>query len=163
MQVEITPIAKIDIADFRACLDRVARERQFLAFLEAPALEHMQEFITQGLHNRVPRVVGRIEGRLIGWCDIQLGWPDTLRHRGILGMGVLPEYRGQGIGRRLLENCLTLARQGGVTRVELEARSDNKHALRLYHGMGFEVECIKQRGIRVDDEYKEITAMALLL
>ena len=73
MQIEITPIAQTDIADFRECLDRIARERQFLAFLEAPALGHMQEFIAQGLHNRVPRVVGRIEGRLVGWCDIQLG------------------------------------------------------------------------------------------
>jgi len=132
MQIEITPIAQADTSAFRECLDRIAQERRFLALLQAPALAQAQEFIAQGLRKGVPRVVGKTEGRLIGFCDIQPGWPDTKRHCGSLGMGVLPEFRGQGIGRRSIESCLPLARQAGITRVELEVRSDNEQALHLY-------------------------------
>ncbi|MCL1960967.1 MAG: GNAT family N-acetyltransferase [Desulfovibrionaceae bacterium] len=163
MPIKITPIAQADAPAFRECLDRVARERRFLAFLEAPALEHMQAFVAQGLRDGVPRVVGKTAGRLIGWCDIQPGWPDTLRHCGGLGMGVVPEFRGQGVGQRLLESCLALARQAGITRVELEARSDNEQTLRFYRRAGFEVEGVRCRRMRIDGEYKETTAMALLL
>jgi ribosomal protein S18 acetylase RimI-like enzyme len=163
MQTEIIPIAQSDTPAFRECLDRVARERRFLALLEAPALKSMEEFIAEGLRNGVPRVVAKAEGNLVGWCDIQTGWHHTLRHCGSLGMGVLPEFRGQGLGQRLLENCIAIARQAGVTRVELEARSDNERALSLYRRMGFEFEGVKRRGMQVDGEYKDTTAMALLL
>lgn len=30
-------------------------------------------------------------------------------------MGILPEFRGQGLGQRMLEHCIALARQAGVT------------------------------------------------
>jgi RimJ/RimL family protein N-acetyltransferase len=161
MPIDIAPIAQADTPAFRDCLDHVARERRFLALLEAPPLEHMQEFIAEGLRNRVPRVVAKTEGRLVGWCDICPLWPATMRHRGSLGMGVLPEFRGQGVGKRLLESCLDLARRAGITRVELEARSDNEPALHLYRRMGFELEGVKRRGMRVDGEYKETVVMAL--
>jgi ribosomal protein S18 acetylase RimI-like enzyme len=123
----------------------------------------MQEFVAEGLRNGVPRVVAKAEGRLIGWCDIQPGWHHTLRHCGSLGMGVLPEFRGQGLGQRLLESCMAIARRVGVTRVELETRSDNEQALSLYRRMGFQFEGVKRRGIQVDGEYKDTTTMALLL
>jgi ribosomal protein S18 acetylase RimI-like enzyme len=78
-------------------------------------------------------------------------------------MGVLPEFRGQGLGQRLLESCMAIARQVGVTRVELETRSDNEQALSLYRRMGFQFEGVKRRGIQVDGEYEDTTTMALLL
>lgn len=163
MSIDIAPIAQADAPAFRECLDCVARERRYLALLQAPALEDVQAFVTQGLRDGVARVVAKAGGRVVGWCDIQPGWPDTVRHRGSLGMGVLPEFRGQGIGWRLLESCLNLAHQAGITRVELETRSDNEPALRLYLRMGFETEGIKRRGMCVDGEYQQTTVMALLL
>jgi ribosomal protein S18 acetylase RimI-like enzyme len=54
------------------------------------------------------------------------------RHVGVLGMGLLPAYRGQGIGRRLLHRTLGAARTGGLSRVELTVREDNVGAIALY-------------------------------
>lgn len=163
MSINITPILQSDTPAFRECLDRVARERRFLALLEAPSLEHMHAFVAEGLRHGVPRVIAKLEDHLIGWCDIQPGWHHTLRHCGSLGMGILPEFRGQGLGQRLFDNCITLAQQAGITRVELEVRSDNEQALALYRRLGFELEGIKRRGMQIDGEYKNTTTMALLL
>ena len=163
MSAVISPIAIEDTASFRACLDAVARERRFLALLEAPSLEHMQEFVSENIAKKIPQVVAKEGTKVVGWCDIQPGWHHTLRHCGSLGMGILPSHRGQGLGEALFRACLLLAKEAGITRVELEARSDNEAALRLYRRLGFLQEGIKQRGMLVDGEYKDTTAMALLL
>ena len=78
-------------------------------------------------------------------------------------MGLLPAYRGQGIGRRLLEVCIDRAWSAGITRVELETREDNEVAIRLYARLGFEREGIKRHGMKVDGSYVATVAMALLL
>ncbi len=48
------------------------------------------------------------------------------------------EYRGGGLGRRLLEHVLGWAQWQGMTRVTLLADRDNKAALDFYHALGFE-------------------------
>lgn len=163
MSVFVAPIAEADADSFHACLDAVARERRFLALLEAPPLESLRGFVVDNVAKGVPQVVAKDGARVVGWCDIQPGWPHALRHCGCVGMGLLPAYRGQGIGRRLLEACLVQARQAGITRVELEARADNEDALRLYSRMGFAHEGTKRGGMWVDGQYLDTLAMALLL
>lgn len=163
MNIKIASITLPDVPSFHLCLDIVAKERRFLALLEAPPLEEMRTFVSDNLARKVPQIVGKDNHRVIGWCDILPGWQHTLRHCGSLGMGILPEYRGQGLGRSLLEACLAIATENGLTRVEFEARSDNEPALRLYRKLGFQFEGTKKRGMRVDGEYKETTMMALLL
>jgi ribosomal protein S18 acetylase RimI-like enzyme len=163
MTIQITPIAESDIESFRECLDVVARERKFLAQLEAPPLEQVRAFVTQNISAQVAQVVARDQQRVVGWCDVLPAWPVTLRHSGSLGMGVLPEYRGRGLGQRLLESCIAAAKSKGITRISLEARVDNKQALRLYERVGFQTEGVRRNGMRVDGQYIDTLAMALLL
>jgi GNAT superfamily N-acetyltransferase len=51
---------------------------------------------------------------------------------------LLPEHRGTGVGRRLLEGLLSFAREAGYERMELYTFSDLEAAGRLYRGVGFE-------------------------
>ena len=126
MSTLISPITVEDIPSFRACLDAVAKERRFLALLEAPSLEHIQGLVTENIAKKIPQVVAKEGTTVVGWCDIQPGWHHTLRHCGSLGMGILASHRGRGLGEALFRACLILAKEVGVTRVELEARSDNE-------------------------------------
>lgn len=163
MQHEVRAIAVEDAESFHACLDAVAREGRFLALPEAPPLEEVKSFVRSNVERGVPQVVARAESQVVGWCDIVPGWHHTLRHCGSLGMGLLPAHRGQGLGRLLFDECLRLAVQAGVTRVELEAREDNEPALSLYRQLGFSVDGRKARGMRVNGEYISTIAMSLLV
>lgn len=54
-------------------------------------------------------------------------------------IAVVPEVRGQGYGRQLLESLIEEARQRGVKQLFLEVRADNTPAQGLYAALGFEV------------------------
>lgn len=51
---------------------------------------------------------------------------------------VLEQYRGQGIGAKLMREALNHARKSGCVRVELGTRRDNVRARHLYERLGFE-------------------------
>ena len=53
-------------------------------------------------------------------------------------MGLLPEFRRQGIGGRLIRQTLDAARAFGLHRVELTVRENNAVAIALYKKFGFD-------------------------
>jgi ribosomal protein S18 acetylase RimI-like enzyme len=52
-------------------------------------------------------------------------------------LAVIPEHRGQGIGRLLLERVEAKGRALGCCKLTLEVREDNHRAQRLYQKFGF--------------------------
>jgi ribosomal protein S18 acetylase RimI-like enzyme len=52
-------------------------------------------------------------------------------------LAVIPEYRGQSVGRLLLERVEAKGRELGCCKLTLEVREDNHHAQRLYQKFGF--------------------------
>ena len=163
VQIDIRAITAEDAESFHTCLDFVAREGKYLALLEAPPLAEVKSFVASNVERGIPQVVAVAGSQVVGWCDIVPGWHHTLRHCGSLGIGLLPTYRGRGLGKLLFQKCVRLAAQAGLTRVELEAREDNESALALYRRLGFSVEGRKVRGMRVNGEYVSTVAMSLLL
>jgi mycothiol synthase len=57
----------------------------------------------------------------------------------IQNVGVLPDYRGIGLGRALLLKALHGFREAGLTDASLEVSASNRRAVRLYHQTGFAV------------------------
>ena len=51
---------------------------------------------------------------------------------------VSSEFRGQGIARQLVQQCIAFAREQGARRVFLVSNSQLQPALRLYASLGFE-------------------------
>jgi ribosomal-protein-alanine N-acetyltransferase len=54
-------------------------------------------------------------------------------------LAVHPDERGQGIGRRLLQDGLRVARARGARMATLEVRPSNKVAIELYRDFGFKL------------------------
>lgn len=71
--------------------------------------------------------------KLVGYCGIYL----SLDEGEITNVAVLREYRGRGIGRRLLEELQRRTRILGVNTLFLEVRVSNESAVRLYESCGF--------------------------
>jgi ribosomal protein S18 acetylase RimI-like enzyme len=160
--VTIRRIREEDAPAFRQVLDSVCRERKFLAQLEAPPLERAQAFVSANVKNGNPQFVAEVEGKLVGWCDVLRGDASSVApHVGRLGMGLMKEYRGQGIGRRLIEATIEAARSIGLEKIELSVHATNEPAIALYRSLGFEEEGRRKRAWLVDGVYDDIILMAL--
>lgn len=160
--VAIVPVAEHHAEGFRACLDVVARERRYLAQIEAPPLERIEAFVRESIANDAAQFMAVDGDRVVGWADVLPAWAHAVAHVGSLGMGVLPAYRGRGIGRRLLGACIAKAWAQGITRIELEVRVDNERAIGLYRSLGFEHEAVKRRAMRFDGVDHDALLMSLL-
>ena len=55
----------------------------------------------------------------------------------IQNLGVIPNYRGTGLGRALIRQALWGFYQAGLRRAYLEVTADNATAIRLYREVGF--------------------------
>ncbi len=55
----------------------------------------------------------------------------------LVKMYLLPEARGVGLGKQMIERCLQQAKQQGFSRVYLETMNELKPALKVYERMGF--------------------------
>jgi ribosomal protein S18 acetylase RimI-like enzyme len=160
--VEIVPIRPDHIESFHRTLDFVARERRYLAFLEAPPLESTRAFILDNIRQGYPQLVAVSADEVIGWCDVT-GKPRPIyAHTGVLGVGLLPRYRRRGIGRSLIRQSLLAARAFGLHRVELAVRENNAGAIELYKQVGFKVEGLQRNAVQLDGVYENLILMAVL-
>jgi ribosomal protein S18 acetylase RimI-like enzyme len=80
------------------------------------------------------------DGRVVGNVSLQQGDESGLRWR-ISNVAVLPEYRGHGIARTLMQQTLReIARRAGAWAI-LQVRAGNEVAHRLYLALGFADVC----------------------
>ena len=160
---QIVPIAEEHIPGFRAAVDVVARETKYLAFLEAPPLEDVTRFVRDNMERGYPQFVVLSAGTVVGWCDVI---PNRTRviysHCGSLGIGLLPEFRGKGIGRQLMQRAIEAAFAFGLTRIELTVREGNANAIARYKSLGFEIEGLHRNAVCIEGQYENLYSMALL-
>jgi len=160
--VEIRSITLEDLPALRETLDAVARERCYLHMLEAPPLERLTNYVRNGLEKGHIHLVAAEGPKIAGWCDITRGINGEV-HVGHLGMGVLNEFRGQGIGRRLMETAIAQARVLRLEKIELQVFTANIPAMALYKKLGFVEEGLRKRARLVDGVYDDILLLALFL
>lgn len=162
-EVRIVPITEAYIKSYHDCLDSVARERRYLAFIEAPPLESTREFVRSNIARDIPQFVALNGEDVIGWCDISPMRFEGFTHSGRLGMGVHASFRRLGIGTRLIEQTISKAKEKGLERIELEVLASNTPALKLYEKMGFVVEGIKRKARKLDGSYDDLVEMVLFI
>jgi ribosomal protein S18 acetylase RimI-like enzyme len=161
--VEIAPITAADIESFHRTLDLVARERRYLSFSEAPALESTRAFVLDMIAHGYPQLVALSDGEVVGWCDVTPKSGPIDARIGVLGMGLLPQFRHQGIGSRLMARALADARAFGFSRVELAVYRSNANAIRLYEKAGFVIKAVQPAAAPGDTIDKTVLIMALSL
>jgi ribosomal protein S18 acetylase RimI-like enzyme len=162
MDISIQRATPDRVDSFWQTIDTVARERRYLLFLHAPPIESTRRFVGQIIEKGWSQFYAIHDGRVVGWCDILRNEREGTRHSGHLGMGILPDYRGNGIGTRLISETIADAISKGITRIDLEVFASNTRAIALYRKMGFIEEGRKRRARFLDGEYDDNVVMALV-
>jgi len=161
VSIEIRKIEDKDVSGFYDALCTVASEGIYLLTTTPPAYEKMESFVRNNIENNNAQYVAVLDNKIIGWAAIIPLERNTMNHVGHLGMGVLADFRGMGIGSELLEKTIAHAWSRKLTRLELEVFSDNEIAIKLYEKNRFQVEGVKKCARLFENRYQDITLMAI--
>jgi len=99
---------------------------------------------------------GAFEGiQLMGVTTLVREQKMKLKHRAnIVAMYVKPQYRGNGIGKALLDKAIWKAKNmEEIEQLYLTVVTSNEPAKKLYFSMGFEVFAEEKRALKIDDTY----------
>ena len=72
------------------------------------------------------------------------GMYQVLDEGNITQVAVREDMRGQGIGRKLLQDFMQKGKRNGVNAYTLEVRVSNQKAIALYEACGFVTECVRK-------------------
>lgn len=149
---------------FRRAVDAVARERKYLAAVTGFPEESTVEFVRSIVEGDLAQYFALSGERVVGWCDILPRRREGFTHVGVLGMGVLAEFRGKGIGRELLRMAERHAVEvNGIEKVELEVFGENARAIAFYDRSGFAREGVRVSSRKLDGRYDDIVLMGKFL
>lgn len=122
-------------------LDEEARARSLLRTRFTDGLEKEDHvYVVAPVEGEEEELAGMVEASVVSPYGV-------FRSKSVVhvhSLYVQPRYRGQGTGRRLLEEALDWGRGRGCVEAELNVLAGNP-ARRLYEGEGFEVFELKMR------------------
>lgn len=108
-------------------------------------------------------LVALVENKIVGSCALRANESRIrVQHIGLLGITILKEYWGVGIGKNLLSSAVERGKKAGITRFELTVRADNENAIALYTKLGFEIEGRLKNAMFIKGKYYDNYIMGLV-
>ncbi len=132
-----------------------ALEREPFAFGSSPDDDRFRsvEAVREMLRDPSHLVIGAFTPELAGAVGVRREMRAKLRHKAVLwGMYVRADSRRQGLGRRLVEEAIRVAREDGVVQLHLTATERAAAARTLYESLGFVVWGVEPSGLRVQGQ-----------
>ncbi|ABB13713.1 GNAT family N-acetyltransferase [Carboxydothermus hydrogenoformans] len=143
-KVKIRKVSLEDAEELLAFYKRATNETTFLAYGPGEfnfTVEQEREFINGHLQNKKALLaVADCRGRIIGSVSFKPGLGTQFSHFGEMGIAVLQEFWGLGVGWALISYLKKWAKDNGVRKINLNVRVDNKRAISLYEKAGFTYE-----------------------
>ena len=103
-------------------------------------------------------------GKIVGSCSVERQITDTTRHIGTYGIAILDGYKGYGLGRKMSDNVIALAKKElRLEMLQLSVYSRNTIAIGLYKKLGFRKIGSIPRGIKHGRRYMDNIIMCKAL
>ncbi|MGI5853748.1 MAG: GNAT family N-acetyltransferase [Bacillota bacterium] len=136
--------------------DTVAREQYYIgrSSFNPPPEDYAREIAACDLENRAI-FVAEVDGAIIGALEVNRSINPKRRHTMSIGLFMLADYRGLGIGSALMQTAIAWGETRKLEKAFLSVYHSNKAALALYRKFGF-VECGRYtKQYRVGDFYMD--------
>lgn len=158
-------------AESMARLRRHAYETDPFAFAGSPDSdptlrpEAVRQKLAACAHGRDSIVVGALADELVGMVGLVREEPAKFHHKARLwGFYVEPEFRGRGIGHRLLGEAARAARRmNGVEQLTLCVSVLSEDAIHLYGRVGFRIFGREPKALKAETQYVDELHMIAFL
>ncbi|MCL4319794.1 MAG: GNAT family N-acetyltransferase [Candidatus Thermoplasmatota archaeon] len=156
---EIRVAVPSDAAGIIKCMQNVMSEKIYLVSEIYLYTERGQKDILRNPDDLT--LVTVFNGEIVGTMNIQRGFYKKNRHTANLGIAIVSEHRGKGIGRRMIENGIKWCRENGIIKLNLEVFSSNENAISLYKKLGFTIEGQRKGQFLVENTYVDDILMTI--
>jgi ribosomal protein S18 acetylase RimI-like enzyme len=150
-----------DLSGLIDVIRKVAEEGTYIeAETVADLIDH-EEVVLR--HNEVRSrmiFVACVDDDVVGWVHLDLPEAEKLAHTAVLTVGLLPEYRGHGIGSALLERGVRWAENHDYEKLYNSVPSTNETAIPFLESHGWETEAVRPDHYKIDGEYVDEVMMA---
>ncbi len=149
------PSPKEDSEPMLEYLRKSSRETEFL--LRSPddeffTPEKEEDFLNTILESPNDlMVICEIDGKIAGNCQLRFMVRCKVRHRGNIGIALLKDYWGLGIGTKMFEELVNAAKERGLYQLELSFYEGNSRARALYEKMGFSIVGVHPDAVKLND------------
>ena len=138
-------------------LEQAAGETNFLLTTPEECAKYTEEYekvfiqTTNDSPNAV-MLLCLVNNRIVGTSRVEWSTHFKTRHRARVGIAVLKDYWGQGIGSQFFKELIRVAENNPeITQMELEFIEGNERAKALYEKFGFKVYGSRPNSIRQKD------------
>ena len=122
--------------------------------------QYIREVLDRVEKDEAVNIIADIGDKIVASGGVARGkYTDTHRH-GSLGLTVSQEYRGHGIGSRIIQTLVAESRRLGLKSIDVEFLAINKSAERAYKRAGFKKAGIIPSKIFRNGEYFDAMIMA---
>lgn len=140
-------------------INEISKEKTFIRFQgEEVSLEGEEKFLSSELEkinkNQSVQLLVFHQDKLIGIAEIDM--KDKIgRHQGVLGISILKDFRGEGIGSILMQCVLDEAKKNlsELEIVVLGVFANNSLAIEMYQKFGFVEYGKLPKGIKLEEGY----------
>ncbi len=166
--LKIRHAVESDALDLLKYVQNVAGESDNLTFgaEEFKMTEEMERnFIKNSCKSRgIYFFNGYIDGKTVTNMSLRSSDRKRLSHKSNLGISVLKEFWGQGCASAMLDYMIEfLKRRANTSKINLQVRTDNSAAIRLYEKKGFKIEGKDTMSMKISDDYFDCLYMGLIL
>lgn len=153
-------IALEDIPAYHKVLTEVINEKHLLTRTKPPVYVGVENFIKDSIKNDAAHFVAVKGTEVIGWCSVLPSLSPNQEHIGNLEMGVHKSYRGQGIGKLLLDETMEYLIPKTIEIIHVETYENNLAAIRLFEMHGFSQIGLKENFAKSDDGYLNVVMLS---
>lgn len=166
MKEKKVSIVKGDIkyaTSFNQCINAVIAEQKYLAATESFSLESSINFFKETCEMNQALTLALDGEKVVGWCNAT-PHKYSLMHVANLGIGILSDYRHQGIGKLLLEATIAHAKDfNQIEKIELDVFERNVEAFDFYKNNGFEFEGKRINSRKLNGVYDNLILMGKMV
>ena len=135
-------------------------ERYIVGETLADVVDHEEVLLRRNEFQSRMVFVATVGAEVVGWVHLDHPEREALAHTAMLTLGVHRDYRGHGIGEKLLERGERWADAVGTEKLYNSVPATNEQAIEFLSARGWETEAVREGHYRIDGEYVDEVMMA---
>ena len=160
-------VARFSPKEWADWINEFLEERTFLLIRERVTVEDEAKWLAKTISDIKKGIVIKViaidedKNRIVGVCDVHKKKPlQAHGHNVSFGLAVRREYRGRGIGEKLLREGIRIAKEEFKAKnIWIEVVEGNEIAKRLYEKLGFKEVCRLKDYVNHFGKYKDRIVM----